>query len=82
MDPAKIGRGEDNVFEPTQFCIKRIYRVQWKKPSINQDELAKLYWNDGLTAKEIAARHGIGLTTVKKSIRRVKLLAKVTGGSK
>jgi hypothetical protein len=53
-----LGRPEDNVFEPTQFSIKRIYRVQWKKSKINQDELANLYWNQRLIVKDIAARFG------------------------
>jgi hypothetical protein len=76
------GRGQDNVFEPTQFSIKRSYRVQWKKLVINQDELAKLYWNDGLTAAEIAAHFGSGLTAVRDRIRLMKAGSKATGGSK
>lgn len=57
------GRGEANAIEPTQLSVKRVYRVQWKK-LINQDELAKLYWQDGLTMKQIAERLGVGRTTV------------------
>jgi len=37
-----------------------MYRVQWKKAPINPDELAKLYWEEGLTMAEIAKRLGVG----------------------
>ena len=63
-----IGRGEANVFEPTQLRVKRIYRVQWKKAPINPDELAKLYWEEGLTMAEIAKELGVGRTTVRDHI--------------
>jgi hypothetical protein len=68
------GRGEANVFEPTQFCIKRIYRVQWKKAPINPDELAKLYWEEGLTMAQVAKALGVGRTTVRDNLCRLKAL--------
>lgn len=76
----KIGRGEANVFEPTQFSIKRTYRVQWKKQGPNPDELAKLYWGQGLTITEISTRLGAPRTTVHDAIERLKF--QHMGGSK
>jgi DNA-binding GntR family transcriptional regulator len=51
-----------------------VYRVQWKKPSIDQDELAKLYWDEGLTVADIATRFGAGKTTVRDHLYRLKAL--------
>ena len=66
-----IGRREANILEPTQCSVKRIYRVQWKRTSINQDELAKLYWNNGLTVTEIATKLGLARTTVHDYVQRM-----------
>lgn len=68
----KSGRGEANVFEPTQFSIKRIYRVQWRKQGLNLDELAKLYWENGLTMMQIANIMGVGRTTVRDNLQKLK----------
>ena len=67
----KIGRGEAKIVEPTELSIKRIYWVQWKQTSINQDELAKLYWEDGLNIAEIAKILGVAKTTVWDNIQKL-----------
>jgi predicted DNA-binding protein YlxM (UPF0122 family) len=54
--------------------VRRIYRVQWKKPIINQDELAKLYWEDGLTLEEIAKIYAVGRTTVRDRLCKLKVI--------
>ena len=69
---AKIGRPEAIVFEPTQLSIKRTYGVQWKKPRINQDELAKLYWDQGLSQIEIARRFKIRRATISAAVKAFK----------
>jgi len=76
----KNGRGEANVFEPTQLRVKRIYRVQWKKAPINLDELAKLYWEEGLTVAQVAKALGVGRTTVRDYIARLGAPARHKGG--
>jgi hypothetical protein len=70
----KFGRSQANVFEPSHLVVRRIYRVQWKKPIINQDELAKLYWDDGLTMEEIAKIYAVGRTTVRDRLCKLKVI--------
>ena len=65
------GRGEANVFEPTQLSLMRTYRVWWKKQRLNLDELAKLYWEDGLTMAQIAEKLRVGRTTVRDNLRKI-----------
>ena len=64
--------GAMQIFSNQPISLKRVYWVQWKKPSINQDELAKLYWNEGLKVAEIAEFLGVGVTTAQDHLYRLK----------
>lgn len=58
------GRGQDNVLEPTELSIGRVYKVQWKKSKPDYYELARLYWVQGLTQRQIADITGVRRTTI------------------
>ena len=66
----KIGRPEANVLEPTQFSVKRIYGVQWKKTIANPEELARLYWVQGLSQVEIARRFKVRRATISMAAKK------------
>ena len=68
----KIGRPEANVFEPTEFSVGRAYKGQWKKEKPNLKELARLYWVDGLTQRQIADFVGVRRATVSEAARKFK----------
>ncbi len=68
----KFGRPEAIVFKPNPLSIKRIYRVQWKKTIINPEQLAKLYWVDGLTQLEIARMYKIRRATISAAAQKFK----------
>ena len=60
----KFGRPEANVVKPTELGIGRAYKVQWKKEKPNPEELARLYWVEGLTQVQVAARFRVRRATV------------------
>lgn len=60
----EFGRGQANVLEPTELSAGRTYKVQWNKEKPNLEELARLYWVDGLTQRKIAELFGIRRATV------------------
>ncbi len=76
-----FGRREANVFEPTQFSLKRIYGVQWKKQALCLDELAKLYHDKGLTVTKISEQLRVPRTTVHDAVLRLKSKVPSNGGS-
>jgi hypothetical protein len=70
----KIGGGEDNVLEPTELSIGRTYEVQWKKEKPNLEEIARLYWVDGLTQRQVAERASVRRATVADAAKKFKTL--------
>lgn len=68
----KFGRSENNVLEPTELSIGRVYKVQWKKEKPNLEEIARLYWVDGLTQRQIAEMVGIRRKKIGESARKYK----------
>ncbi len=69
---AKNGRPEANVVEPTELSVGRAYKVQWKKSKPNLEELARLYWVEGLTQRQIADFVGVRRATVSEAARKFK----------
>jgi len=67
------GRPEANVVEPTEFSVGRAYKVQWKKEKPNLEELARLYWIEGMTQRQIADLIGIRRATVSEAVKKFKL---------
>jgi len=68
----KIGRPEANVFEPAELSVGRAYKVQWKKEKPNLEELARLYWVNGLTQHQVAERVGVRRATVADAAKKFK----------
>jgi hypothetical protein len=52
--------------------IKQEHRVQWKRPKIDLDKLAKLYWENGLKIEEIARLLEVGKTTVQENLQKIR----------
>ena len=69
---AKNGRSDANVIEPTELSIGRVYKVQWKKEKPNLEELARLYWVEGLTQRQISELIGVRRTTVSVAAKKFK----------
>jgi predicted DNA-binding protein (UPF0251 family) len=70
----KIGRGEANVVEPTELSIGRVYEVQWKKETANLEEIARLYWVQGMTQRQVAKNMGVRRATVAMATKKYKSL--------
>ncbi len=69
-----IGRPEDNVFEPTELSVGRAYKVQWKKAKPDYYELARLYWVQGLTQRQVADLTGVRRTRIGAAAKKFKSL--------
>jgi DNA-binding transcriptional regulator LsrR (DeoR family) len=56
------------------LTITRGYRIQWRRERICIDsaELAKLRWSEGWTIDRLAVHYGIGTTTLKRELSRVR----------
>lgn len=68
----KFGRPEDNVFEPTELSVGRAYKVQWKKLKPDYYELARLYWVQGLTQRQVPDAAGVHHATVGTAAKKFK----------
>jgi len=66
----KIGRREVNILKPTELSIGRAYKVQWKKEKPNLEELARLYWVQGLSQVEIARLYKIRRATISAAVKK------------
>lgn len=60
------------MLEPTELSIGRAYKVQWKKKKPNLEELARLYWVEGFSQRQIADRVGVRRATVGEAARKLK----------
>lgn len=65
-----FGRLDANVIEPTELSIGRAYKVKWKKEKPTPEELARLYWVEGLTQQQVAARFRVRRATVAKAVKK------------
>ena len=74
LQVAEFGRREDNVLEPTELSIGRVYEVQWKKEKPNLEEIARFYWVDGLTQRQVAERVSVRRATVADAAKKFKTL--------
>jgi predicted DNA-binding protein (UPF0251 family) len=68
-----IGRLETNVVKPTELSIGRAYKVQWKKERPNLEELARLYWIEGLTQQQIAKRFKMRRATIATAVKKYEI---------
>lgn len=61
------------MVEPTELSVGRTYKVQWKKVKPNLEELARLYWVEGLTQRQIADFVGVRRATVSEAAKKFKV---------
>jgi predicted DNA-binding protein (UPF0251 family) len=64
------GRPDAIVIEPTELSIGRVYKVQWKKVKPNLEELARLYWVQGLSQRKIAEMAGVRRAIVSDAVKK------------
>ncbi|MBL7542631.1 MAG: hypothetical protein JNL11_02395 [Bdellovibrionaceae bacterium] len=70
----EFGRGQANVVEPTELSIGRTYKVHWKKDKPNLEMIARLYWVDGLTQRQVAEKVGVRRITVADAAKKYKTI--------
>lgn len=66
----KTGDLRHTVEEPLGWVEE--YPIQWREPSLNLAELAKLRWEDGLKINEIARKLGRTESCIKNGILRTR----------
>ena len=67
----RSGRGWGKVVEPSRPLVSRTYAVAWRKKSLDNVELARLRYQEGLKIRDVASRLGVGRTTVVNALKRL-----------
>lgn len=70
---SRMGEGGAYKYELQALCISRTCKASWTRETVDLVLLAKLRWKDGLKLEEIAVLMGIGMTTVKRGLRKLRL---------